>query len=140
MTQLSAQSIRSLCEPSHFMDNREVLNRDDLGRLVPMISPFLAESQKISGKSAGLSAASYDARIAHDLVLGPHPGEIVRKVMMTQFASGTIEDMLISWNEVHEAITNLPPCRALANTIEDFSIPTNVVGYVCDRAPTQGYT
>jgi dCTP deaminase len=99
-----------------------------------MISPFLAEAQQINGKSAGLSAASYDARIAHDLTLGPHPGEIMREVFMRQFTSGTVEDMLISWNELHAHIVNYPPCRALANTMEDFSIPHNVAGYICDKS------
>lgn len=52
MTQLSAQSIRTLCE-----------------RTPPLIVPFVDRKVVVNGKSYGLSAASYDVRIAHDLTL-----------------------------------------------------------------------
>lgn len=52
MSQLSAQSIRRLCETD-----------------APMITPFVNEKTIAHGTSYGLSAASYDARIAHDLRL-----------------------------------------------------------------------
>lgn len=52
MSQLSAQSIRRLCETD-----------------TPMITPFVNEKRVINGVSYGLSAASYDVRIAHDLRL-----------------------------------------------------------------------
>lgn len=141
MSQLSAQSIRDLCTPvtirTAIRDGvllPNLLNRDEYGLRIPMISPFLAETQKINGKSGGLSAASYDARIDHDLVLGPHPGEILRSVLHTCGTSGTVEDMLESWNYLVRRVGSYPPCRALANTIEDFSIPRNVAGYVCDKS------
>ena len=56
MTRLSCQSIRALCEGEN-----------------PMIHPFAPEKTVVNGKSYGLSHASYDCRIAHDLVLGVHP-------------------------------------------------------------------
>lgn len=54
MAQLSAQSIRKLCECER-----------------PMVYPFVAEKKVVNGTSYGLSAASYDVRIGHDLVLHP---------------------------------------------------------------------
>lgn len=63
MTQLSAQSIRRLCESMR-----------------PMITPFEAEKQIINGKSFGLSGASYDVRIAHDLTLVPHEAALAHTV------------------------------------------------------------
>ena len=50
MSQLSAQSIRKLCEGE-----------------TPMLSPFVNEKTVVNGTSFGLSAASYDVRIGHDL-------------------------------------------------------------------------
>lgn len=52
MSQLSAQSIRKLCETD-----------------APMITPFIPEKRVVNGVSYGLSAASYDVRIAHDIRL-----------------------------------------------------------------------
>lgn len=141
MTQLSAQSIRGLCDLSTVAFSVRdgtpltyLVNRDERGQLIPMISPFIGTTRKINGKSGGLSAASYDAHIAHDLVLGPHPGEIMRQVFYERGQSGTVEDMLDSWNCLVKRVGNYPPCRALANTIEDFSIPHTVAGYVCDKS------
>ena len=54
MSQLSAQSIRKLCEGE-----------------TPMLSPFVNEKTVVNGTSFGLSAASYDVRIGHDLRLYP---------------------------------------------------------------------
>lgn len=56
MSQLSAQSIRRLCEAD-----------------TPMISPFVGEKTIVNGVSYGLGPASYDVRIAHDLRL--HRGQ-----------------------------------------------------------------
>ena len=81
MTILSRQSIRRLC----------------VGVERPMITPFVPERVVVNGKSYGLSAASYDARIAHDLTLEPRQS-------------------------------------ALAYTVEDFDMPDNVVGFVCDKS------
>lgn len=60
MTVLSAQSIRRLCVTPH----GAVLQ----GRA--MITPF-TERAVVNGKSYGLSACTYDCRIAEDLVLEP---------------------------------------------------------------------
>lgn len=54
MSQLSAQSIRKLC-----LTDR------------PLIHPFIGTKVVVNGKSYGLSAASYDVRIAHKLTLMP---------------------------------------------------------------------
>lgn len=63
MTILSRQSIRRLCEGER-----------------PMITPFVAEKTVVNGKSYGLSGASYDARIAHDLRLEPHQSALAYTV------------------------------------------------------------
>ena len=59
MSQLSAQSIRKLCEGE-----------------TPMLSPFVNEKTVVNGMSYGLSAASYDVRIAHDLRLYPRQSSL----------------------------------------------------------------
>jgi dCTP deaminase len=111
--QLSAQSIRKLCanEPG-------------------MITPFTDEKTVVNGKSYGLSAASYDVRIAHDLVLGPSPGDLLASMMLRN-QQYTAEAVLELWRS---SLRNLSPSRALAHTIEDFNMPHNVVGYVCDKS------
>ena len=63
MTQLAAQTIKMLCE-------KPIIYAHD----APMITPFVAEKQVVNGKSFGLSAASYDCRIAHDLRIWPQEG------------------------------------------------------------------
>lgn len=79
MSQLSAQSILRMCQQYN------------------MITPFVSEKVVVNGVSYGLSAASYDVRIAHDLTL------------MSREA-------------------------ALANTVENFNMPTDVSGYVKDKS------
>ena len=88
MSQLSAQSIKKLCQDTKWWG---------LWPQTPMIYPFTAEKVVVNGKSYGLSSASYDVRIAHDLRILP-------------------------WE------------ATLAYTIEDFYMPDNVVGYVCDKS------
>ena len=63
MSQLSAQSIRKLCEGD-----------------TPMLSPFVNEKTVVNGMSYGLSAASYDVRIAHDLRLYPRQSSLAHKI------------------------------------------------------------
>ena len=65
--QLSAQSINKLCATGVAVAGR--LRDPETGLYIPMISPFEPTRQVLSGKSYGLSAASYDLRIAHDLSL-----------------------------------------------------------------------
>lgn len=111
MTMLSAQSIQKLCTGDS-----------------PMISPFVGEKTVINGASYGLSAASYDVRIGHDLMLGPNPvrllGEMARKWPAHP-------RMLSEWGEKLE---NYPPDHALAHTVEDFDMPDNVAGLVTDKS------
>ena len=63
MSQLSAQSIRKLCMNAQ-----------------PMIKPFVGEKVVRNGKSYGLSAASYDIRIAHFLSLMPGETKLAHTV------------------------------------------------------------
>lgn len=117
MSQLSAQSIRNLCT-----------NTD-----APLITPFSEKRLVINGKSAGLSAASYDCRIDHDLVLGVAPGEIINRFIkegrrLVDPRTGYADPYLQS------ALEDNPPMRALAYTVEDFHFPDNVSGAVCDKS------
>jgi deoxycytidine triphosphate deaminase len=144
--QLSAQSIMSRC----------------VGTARPMISPFSSERRVVNGKSWGLSAASYDVRIAHDLVLGPHPGYFVQQAFaslgtplfelvtlqsrLAKLPSGvslpeearkfikSVEYPMVQLADAISRMSNLPPCTALAHTIEDFIMPDNVSAQVCDKS------
>jgi dCTP deaminase len=81
-----------------------------------MISPFLPYKDKINGMSAGLSAASYDLRIAEDRSVGPtNPGLWMR---------------LKAWLRGEE----IPPAFQLASTLECFDIPNDVCAFVCDKS------
>lgn len=113
MAQLSAQSIRKLCIKEPFM-----------------ITPFVGEKSVINGKSFGLSSASYDVRIAHDLTLGPNPVHLLSD-MIRRNRQYTAEAVLELWRA---KMMNYPASSALAYTMEDFNIPDNVVGYVCDKS------
>ena len=104
MSQLSAQSIRKLSSPHVSWDTK------------PMIHPFLEEKTVINGMSAGLSAASYDLRIGHDLTLGPNPAA-------SQFVPLDTRSLSVG-----------VPYWALAHTLEDLCIPHNVAAYVIDKS------
>jgi dCTP deaminase len=109
LSQLCAQSIDELCRAD-----------------APMIDPYFPVRMVINGKSAGLSAASYDCRIAHDLVLGVNPAF----VMMEHFIRfGFTNDIAL-----RRAFDANPPMKALAYTIEDFHMPAGVSGAVCDKS------
>lgn len=95
-----------------------------------MIVPFVDRKVVVNGKSYGLSAASYDVRIAHDLTLGPNPSYLLAD-MMRRERQYTAEAVMELWRG---KLTNYPPQSALAHTIEDFHMPDNVVGYVCDKS------
>jgi len=75
MSVLSAQSIRHLCSP----DEKERLNysRLEFGPVYPLISPFVPEKVVVNGKSYGLSACTYDCRIAESIVIGPTKAALV---------------------------------------------------------------
>lgn len=113
MSQLSAQSLATLCSPQ---------------RKRPMIAPFSMDKVVVSGKSWGLSAASYDVRIAHDLTLGINPAFIIeRHILEFGFAESALPLL-------QKKLLDNPPWRALAKTLEVFDLPDNVVGYVCDKS------
>jgi hypothetical protein len=75
MSQLRDVSIERLCMPYKWWTFGLIPPGSKLDfkftRQVPMIEGFSSEKKVIRGKSAGLSAASYDVRIAHDLYLQP---------------------------------------------------------------------
>ena len=93
--QLSGKSIHKLCAPGLTVAGR--LIDIDTGEPLPMISPYVPTKRVANGKSYGLSVASYDLRIAHDLTLRPSDFK-------------------------------------LAHTLEDFALPLNVSGQVCDKS------
>lgn len=138
MSQLSKQSIRRLCLTE-----------------TPMIYPFMPSKLVIGGKSAGLSCASYDVRIAHDLLLGVNPALIIAKhyiekrtELRASFALETAQrettyedDLLVLVRRLYdddyalgELLKANPPMKALAHTIEDFHIPANVSAAVADKS------
>jgi dCTP deaminase len=97
---LSAQSIRARCEMA-----------------TPMITPFVAEKTVLRGKSYGLSACSYDVRIAHDCELGPlHGGDTIYN------------------DPIRGIVMNRLSHYALAHTVEDFHMPDDVCGTVVDKS------
>lgn len=113
MAQLSAQSIRKLCVNEPFM-----------------ISPFVGAKTVVNGKSYGLSSASYDVRIAHDLTLGPNPAYVLSDMLRAN-RHYTADAVLQLWRaQVH----NSHPTHALAYTMEDFNLPGNVSGLVTDKS------
>lgn len=122
MTQLAAQSIHRLCtNPGHYAPTRK------LERL-PLISPYLPERTIINGSSAGLSGASYDIRIGHDLTLGPNPAAILDR--LCQATRRGVDAMEFAFEEIRAAHTY----KALAWSLETFAIPLDVVAYVVDKS------
>lgn len=115
MTVLSAQAIQFLCR--------------DVRASQKMISPFTAEKIVVNGKSYGLSAATYDVRIAHDLTLYPDPVKHLQKLVTTNRYWSTA-NVLDQW------VTTMrdEPNHALAYTMEDFYMPDNVCGVVMDKS------
>lgn len=122
--QLSAQSIFELCDTG---DGKDGVNA------LPMIRPFSEERLIIRGRSAGLSAASYDVRIAHDLTLGVNPAFTIARAFL-EAPRGSSASVVLAQvqNALREAQDR--PCFALAHTLEDFAMPLNVSGYVCDKS------
>jgi dCTP deaminase len=112
--QLAAQDIRDRC-------------MRQLG-FAPMIEPFSETRQIVNGKSYGLSAASYDVRIAHDLVLGIHPGVVLRDALLED--ASTHRALMAA----RERLREQPPHSALAYTLERFCMPNDVAAFVCDKS------
>ena len=109
MSRLSAQSIHELCVAEK-----------------PLISPYSPEKVVVNGKSAGRSSASYDCCIDHDLELGVNPAFMIADHVMKW---GFTQPQLLK-----EALEANPPMTALAYTQEDFWMPANVSGDVCDKS------
>lgn len=133
MSQLCAQSIYELCVP--FENNRELYDRrfqwhHHEGVPIPMISPFLSDKIVINGKSAGLSSASYDIRIAHDLVLARNPAISFLRWMKQKRSVAEVINEVVSG----EIALMDGPSFALAHSIENFAIPNGVAAYVCDKS------
>lgn len=118
---LRAQSIKKLCQPTRFFG---------LVQQQPMLVPFSQDKVRVNGKSKGLSAASYDVSIDHDLVLGPDPGHVwlekTRHDLMPTSESPKWKQML--------ADALLYPSYSLAYTVEDFYMPHNVSADVADKS------
>jgi deoxycytidine triphosphate deaminase len=120
MGQLSAQSIEALCKSSRLFGFR---------KQQPMIVPFSPDKVVVRGRSKGLSASSYDVSIAHDLELGVNPSWIVEAhIKSGRSLKGDHLDAL------RMKLKRNPPQHALAHTVEDFFMPHDVVGYVCDKS------
>lgn len=111
MSQLSDYSIEKLCQDSKWFGLR---------KQQPMLVPFHAEKIVVNGKSHGLSCASYDVCIGHDLVLGT-----IMDTVLHRFHNEGLE---------HPGIEKPAPYFALANTIEDFHMPKNVSASVADKS------
>lgn len=94
----------------------------------PMIKPFEEKKVVARGMSYGLSAASYDVRIAHDLTLGPNPVHLLAGMALTWPAS---QWLVPDWAQ---KLKQFPSSTALAHTLEDFDIPENVSGFVTDKS------
>lgn len=108
---LPAQTIAALCQGE-----------------TPLITPFEPEKLRIRGKSAGLSSASYDCRIDHDLTLGVNPAHIIQShLLIYGFSEAALP-------RLKEALLNNPPCSALAYTVEDFCLPADISAAVCDKS------
>jgi len=140
MSRLCKQSIRALCEGP-----------------APMISPFEPNKVRVAGVSKGLSHASYDASIAHDLVLGRHPGVVIGQWVVDTFGHmdpaetypkrqwwewpRTITKHVQALNKLLTAFADLanrlraePKWYSLAYTVEDFNMPPDVGGDVADKS------
>lgn len=146
--QLSAQSIARLCSEFKYVDrDAEELTlgflrlkgfdkvADWLQKLntqQPMIVPFVPEKLKQNGKSYGLSGASYDCRVEEDITLGVHPGVLLMQMMLNpSYRSYRAETILEFWRQ---KMATYPKWYSLSHTVEDFFMPHDVVGYVCDKS------
>lgn len=130
--QLSSQAIREHCVRT---DPLALPFRwhQEAGKAVPMISPFSSDRVVIRGRSAGLSAATYDCRIAANVTLGVNPAFTLARALRELTPDKSPGVML--WKLREAAIDSLrTPPYALANTLEDFAMPDGVCGYVVDKS------
>jgi len=89
-----------------------------------MIAPFV-ERGVASGKSYGLSACTYDCRIAQDLTLEPLPFALIDKALREHFDHARPFNPRLLANVRY---------RALASTIERFALPITLCGSVLDKS------
>lgn len=125
MTVLSAQSIRDLCTrrlEGYFGSRRSKF---------PLITPF-SERGVQNGKSYGLSACTYDCRIAEEeLILEPMPFFTIAEFFQRRAHPDYMR--ADEYRQFGDIILNTK-YKALASTIEQFSFPTNVCGSVLDKS------
>jgi len=120
---LSDQSIKRLCKDTKWFGMRSQQ---------PMIMPFSAEKVIKGGTSGGCSVASYDVSIMSDLVLGPHPGHIFRKIYIDPRPTTQTD-----WEQqclLAKTLRETPLNYSLANTVENFHMPRNVKAEVADKS------
>lgn len=122
MAQLCAQSITSLCEAPGSQAPT------DRGERLALIRPFRPDKLVINGVSGGLSSASYDLHIGHDLTLGPDPGMVIHDYMQ-RCSSGAA-----AIEHAYMRINKSPPPNALAYSLEHFGIPHDVSAYIVDKS------
>lgn len=129
---LSAQSIKSLCLDWQYYRYPEEWHGLPLPRLSgPLISPFYEPGVQ-GGKSFGLSACTYDCRIAEEeLILEPMPfwivGEFLQRMAHPDFMHA------VEYSEFQKRITTTK-YKALASTMERFVFPHNVCGSVFNKS------
>ena len=104
MSRLRAQSIRKLCRDKKWFG---------LVSQQPMIVPFVNEKRILNGRSYGLSSASYDCRIAHDLSLEPQECSL----------GNTIEDFYIPHNVSADVADKSSFARVFVSAFNTFIDP-----------------
>ena len=101
-----------------------------------MISPYSPDKIVVNGKSWGASGASYDVRIACDLVLGVNPAYIIAR-HIKQLPESSFKSpirLLLAYARLRNELRANPPMKALANTMEDFHMPDDVSADVADKS------
>ena len=76
---------------------------------------------------------AHSLRIAHDLVLNPHPGFVLVHRLMENSAGFPVAALQALRRDMAAGLWDAP-CFALAHTLEDFAIPLNVSAQVCDKS------
>ena len=94
-----------------------------------MITPFNDTKVVVNGKSAGLSSASYDMTIGHDITLGVNPGYILRDHILDGYGIDGDDSI-----RLRTLLRKNPPFTALAHTNEDLLMPHDVDATVKDKS------
>jgi len=94
-----------------------------------MIEPFFPDKIVVRGRSAGLSSASYDMTIGHDLTLGVNPAFVLEThVMLGETLDGD------GLQTLRRRLAANPSYKALAFTQEDLKMPDDVSAQVADKS------